>query len=284
MPRRYFRARQKISYPGAVSHITQRAPGREALFIEDDDCLALIAMMKRAASDYGVTFLSFALMPNHLHFLIRLQRDNLSAAMKFIFEKYAKRFNRKYGRKGHVFCGRFRQALCLDNSYLLASSVYIHVNPVAAGIVKHAEDYRWSSVRPFLETTRRTALVDYQTILSLLDSSIDKARNSYRTLIDLSIRSRTVTWRPQPTTLEAFRHKLVAQLKRIGLGSTAAGLDSNLDRDVEALACQKGSRNPVTIAARKHLIQQLLSDGYIMSEISARLNLTRQAVYHILRK
>lgn len=282
--KRYFRARQKISYPGAICHITQRAPGREALFVEDDDYLAMLAMMKDSASEYALTFLSFALMPNHVHFLIRLHQDNLSVAMKRIFEEYAKRFNRKYERKGHVFCGRFRQALCLDDSYLLASSVYIHVNPVAAGIAKQVLAYRWSSARPFVVATKKATFIDYRTVLSLLDNNIDTAREAYRRLIDLSILSKTGAWRSQPTGLTLFRHSLMAHLRKLGLGDNVGALQSDLDRNVEELAKRKGSRSPATIAARKHLIEQLLAEGYTVGEIAARLNVTRQAVHWILTK
>ncbi len=69
------------------------------------------------------------------HLLLSPEEDNLYDAMRDLFSRYAMKFNRKYERKGHLFGGPYRQAVCLDDSYLLAASVYIHPNPVKATIV-----------------------------------------------------------------------------------------------------------------------------------------------------
>ena len=68
-------------------------------------------------------------------------------AMRNLFSLYARVFNKKYKRRGHLFGGPYRQAVCLDDSYLLSVSLYIHANPVRAGIVGAPQDYRWSSIR-----------------------------------------------------------------------------------------------------------------------------------------
>ena len=71
-------------------------------------------------------------MPNHVHLLLSPTESNLYDAMRDVFARYAMMFNRKYERKGHLFGGPYRQAVCLDDSYLLAASLYIHLNPVKA--------------------------------------------------------------------------------------------------------------------------------------------------------
>ncbi len=48
--------------------------------------------------------------------------------MRYLFKRYAQWFNVKYERKGHVFCGAYRAALCCDDGHLLAVSVYIHLS------------------------------------------------------------------------------------------------------------------------------------------------------------
>ena len=113
--RRFFRATRKLTVPGLVSHITQRAAGKEPLFIEDAD---------------------------YLYMLLSPTQENLYDAMRDLFSRYAMRFNRKYERKGHLFGGPYRQAVCFDNGYLLAASLYIHLNPVRASIVADPLDYR----------------------------------------------------------------------------------------------------------------------------------------------
>ena len=135
---RIFRSRYKLDRPGLISHITQRAAGREPLFIEDNDYLVMLGIFKKMAEKYSLEFIALCLMPNHVHILIKPRQKNLFPAMRDIFSGYAKWFNRKYQRKGHLFGGPYRQAVCLDSAYLLAASVYIHLNPVKAGLTNDA--------------------------------------------------------------------------------------------------------------------------------------------------
>ena len=127
---RFFRATKKIKTANLISHITQRAAGREPLFIEDNDYLFLLWLLKEVSEVHNIEFLAFCLMPNHIHLLLRPREQNLYDAMRDLFSRYATRFNKKYERKGHLFGGPYRQAICLEDAYLLAASLYIHKNPV----------------------------------------------------------------------------------------------------------------------------------------------------------
>ena len=112
----YLTVRHRLVFPGGTYHITQRAPGRELLFLEDGDRLYFLKLLKEASKKFCLAIYCFALMPNHVHLLLRIEDANLSSAMKNLFERYADYFNRKYERKGHVFCGRFRASVCSDDA------------------------------------------------------------------------------------------------------------------------------------------------------------------------
>src|SRR3989338_5200183 len=127
--RRFFRSRNKLSYPGAAYHVTQRATGKDNLFIEDSDYLYILHLIKEKSRQFDLDIFAFALMSNHIHLLFKLNKDNLSIAMKNIFEMYANYFNKKYERRGRLFCGPYRSAICLDDLYLVSASIYIHLNP-----------------------------------------------------------------------------------------------------------------------------------------------------------
>ena len=116
--KRFFRATRKLAVPGLVSHITQRAAGKEPLFIEDGDYLYMLGLSKEIAQKYSLNIYTFCLMPNHVHLLLSPTQENLYDAMRDLFSRYASRFNRKYERKGHLFGGPYRQAVCFDNGYL----------------------------------------------------------------------------------------------------------------------------------------------------------------------
>jgi putative transposase len=143
--RRYFRATQKLNLPNLVYHITQRAAGREPLFLEDGDYLYMLWLLKEISQRYLLEIYGFCFMPNHVHLLFSQKQENLYDAMRDLFSRYAKKFNGKYERRGHLFGGPYRQSVCLDDTYLLAASLYIHLNPAKAGLVDEPSDYRWSS-------------------------------------------------------------------------------------------------------------------------------------------
>ena len=100
---RYFRATKKLNVPNLVLHITERAVGREPLFIEDDDYLGMLVFLKEVSERYALRMFAFCFMPNHLHLLFSPTAENLYDAMKFLFSRYAMSFNKKYERRGHLF-------------------------------------------------------------------------------------------------------------------------------------------------------------------------------------
>jgi putative transposase len=167
-----------------MSHITQRASGAERLFHEDDDYLEMLVRLKKVSETYEIEFVAFVLMPNHVHFLLQQNEANLHEAMRDLFSQYARRHNKKYERKGHLFGGRYRQAVCLDESYFLAVSLYIHLNPVRAGLVVQPTDYRWSSCRLFTESPATQSFVSPQRILELLSPDSQEAQGIYRGMLE----------------------------------------------------------------------------------------------------
>ena len=99
--KRFFRATRKLNVAGLVSHVTQRAAGREPLFIEDDDYMYMIWLLKEVLGEHDVEVYAFCLMPTHMHLLFRPEGENLYDATRDLFSRYAMRFNRRYERKGH---------------------------------------------------------------------------------------------------------------------------------------------------------------------------------------
>jgi REP element-mobilizing transposase RayT len=110
---RHFRATRKLKTPNVVSHITQRAAGKEPLFVEEKDYVYMLWLLKEVTRKYSLTLYAFCLMSNHVHLLLSPGEENLYDAMQNLFSRYAMIFNRKYERKGHLFGGPYRQAVCL---------------------------------------------------------------------------------------------------------------------------------------------------------------------------
>jgi REP element-mobilizing transposase RayT len=92
---------------------------------------------------------AFCLMPNHFHMLVRSPRGQLSRAMQHLQDGYAQRFNRLRERRGSLFQGRYHAKLVHSMTYRIATFLYIHRNPVSAGICRKPADYPWSSARAY---------------------------------------------------------------------------------------------------------------------------------------
>jgi len=291
---RVFRAREKIQSAGYVSHITQRAAGREPLFLEDNDYLLMLGLLKDTAENSDLRFYALALLQNHVHLLLKPRRNNLSEAMHSVFSRYAKKFNRKYERRGHIFGGPYRQAVCLDDSYFLAASVYIHLNPVRAGLVKQAIDYRWSSCSLYCSLNAPSSFVDPGPVLALLEKDEAQAKKYYSTIVHEARNEPPDNALEQEGAIEKFLFTLIQMfprlLNRIGRQKQNAKEParhipdlSELEELVQVVLSGK-PRSPETIKARKYLVQQLLARGYKKTEIASRLNLTRKTIYNILHK
>ena len=185
--KRIFRAKRKLTLPNLVSHITQRAAGKDPLFIEDSDYLFMLASLKDVSKKRSLEVYAFCLMPNHIHLLVSPREDELNEPMRDLFSSYAMMFNRKYERKGHLFAGPYRQSMCLDDAYLLAASLYIHMNPARAGLVTNPMEYRWSSVKLYNDQNMPHSFVDPGFVLGSLADDEHAQKKIYRDLLNKGV-------------------------------------------------------------------------------------------------
>lgn len=290
--KRSFRARGKLNYPGLVSHITQRATGKEPLFLEDSDYLYMLKLLKESANEFQLQVFAFVLMQNHAHILLRQKEANLSGAMHNLFHRYAVNFNNKYSRKGHVFCNRFRQAACFDNYYLLTASVYIHLNPVRAGIVEDYQDYKWSTWRLYCRKAEQPTFVDWKFILEMIDSEIPAARKRYEELLEEAKQYRGGDALEAKRAIGKFslwikkRHpdflKIKDRTKPGGLMPGGYAGDIELDSLIEYLQIKKRLRRPRDVKARQFAVEQLKARGFNTEEITDYMGISRATVFRIL--
>jgi REP element-mobilizing transposase RayT len=150
-----------------VYHVMLRGINRMLIFYDDDDRTKFLETMDRMKKEGEFEIYAYCLMDNHIHLLIKEGEDTVQRALKRIGVSYAYYFNKKYARVGHVFQDRFRSEAIEDESYLMTAARYIHNNPVQAGIVERAGDYRWSSYREYLISGQKSRRVNVDVILEM---------------------------------------------------------------------------------------------------------------------
>lgn len=100
-----------------------------------------------------IELISYVLMPNHFHLELKQKnKKEIESFMRSLVTKYSKYFNKKYGRIGPLFQGRYKAVLIQNTEYLLYLSKYIHLNPIELLINGQLlTDYPWSSYPTYLE-------------------------------------------------------------------------------------------------------------------------------------
>jgi REP element-mobilizing transposase RayT len=135
---------------GEYYHVYNRGCNREPIFATSDNYLYFLTRMRDYLAPGPAEVIAYCLMPNHYHLLVRLTSGDFSAAMHKLSVSYAKAFNKQRGRVGPLFQGPFRAIHVDKDEYLLELSRYIHLNPVAAGLITRPEDWAYSSYPEYI--------------------------------------------------------------------------------------------------------------------------------------
>ena len=136
----------RLTLPGYLHHVIQRGHNRQPIALDADDHQRLLALLRTAAREHGLALHAYVLMPNHLHLLATPEAaDSLPRSMQALGRSYVRQFNRKHGRSGTLWEGRYRSTLLEADTCLLACMAYLDLNPVRAGLAAAASDYPWSS-------------------------------------------------------------------------------------------------------------------------------------------
>lgn len=95
-----------------------------------------------------VKFLSFCIMPDHYHFLVKsLTDEKISKYISDAENSFTRYFNIRNNRKGPLWQSRFRSTIINNDAQLLHVSRYVHLNPTTNNLVDNPEDWKFSSYR-----------------------------------------------------------------------------------------------------------------------------------------
>ncbi len=136
--------------PGIPHHVIQRGVRRLEVFQCDDDYNTYLDLISKSCKKSGTEVWAYCLMSNHVHLiLVPSSEDRLRGSLGDAHRQYTRHINFREGCRGHLWQERFH-SFAMDEYYLLAAVRYVELNPVHAHMVKHAEDYQWSSARAHL--------------------------------------------------------------------------------------------------------------------------------------
>jgi putative transposase len=137
-----------------VHHAYARGVNRVVIFHDDEDRERYLALLGQVVERHGWRCLAFCLMHNHVHLLVKTPKADLGRGVQRLHGVYAQYFNRRHGRSGHLFQGRFGTKLMRSDAQLLLAARYIARNPVKSGLCGEATEWRWSHHRATLNGSR----------------------------------------------------------------------------------------------------------------------------------
>lgn len=134
-----------LGVPGTLRNESSRALDRRAIFGHDAERRQFLGLVALAVRRHGWRCLAWCLMTNH-YLVLRAPEPTLPAGMQLLNGEYARWFNRRHGRHGHVFGAPLpRRARPRRRAVLEAACRYVVLDTMRAGLCASPGEWRWSS-------------------------------------------------------------------------------------------------------------------------------------------
>jgi REP element-mobilizing transposase RayT len=264
--------RPRVLYDGAIYHVIQRGNNRTFIYNDQLDKAKFCDLIHETMNmeDYSFKLLYYVLMDNHFHLLIETPSATIDRIMHRINMLYTKYYNKKYGRCGTLYDGRYTASLIAETRYLIQVIRYIANNPVRAGLVKIPSDYRWCAHLDVI--SYKKGLVDVDSLLGLLHENPPKAMEIYLTILS-----------PEQSISKSI---LVSHEKNHQKRMTSLELlfrSHVKDKNLRELICSN-DRSASVSELRRGFTESAYTAGYYVKEIAELLNLSLRGVRFILSK
>jgi REP element-mobilizing transposase RayT len=140
----------RVKSESGIYHIMLRGINQQLIFEDEEDDRKFLEVLKDCKAVSGYKLFAYCLMGNHIHLLIKVEKEDLEQIFKRIGGRYVYWYNGKYSRAGHLFQDRYKSEPVETDEYFLTVLRYIHQNPVNANISKKVIGYLWSSYNEYV--------------------------------------------------------------------------------------------------------------------------------------
>ncbi|MCL2540118.1 MAG: transposase [Firmicutes bacterium] len=221
---------------GKFFHVMVQGIGKEYIF-PDDDCKGYyLSCLKKSKTKLPAKILAYCVMGNHAHVLVSVQNaQELALFLRQANGDYARYYNNTRNRVGYVFRDRYRSEVIQDERYLIHCVAYIHNNPLKAGLVERAENYKYSSYVNYLT---KKGMVDFDEAAKLFDTS-------ERSMRAIMLEKTGANWLEHDDKEYEDKHKVLTELiKKYNISSKASVRNEEL---AKALTMELQERSGVSL-------------------------------------
>lgn len=178
---------RRLYLPGLSQHVIQRGNNRCDMFRTRSDYETFLDTLYAESRRHYLDVHAYVLMTNHVHLLVTPRCQHaLPLTVQAVGRRYVPAFNRRYERTGGLFEGRYRAMHVESERYWLTCQRYIEMNPVRAGLVPSAAEYRWSSYGAHAHGSHNELLTAHPLYLRLGSTSTERQR-SWRALCEMPV-------------------------------------------------------------------------------------------------
>jgi REP element-mobilizing transposase RayT len=191
--------RPRVEVEGGLYHVYNRVSSGENIFADPNEAIEFVDRIREVKKRDGWTLFAWCVLSDHYHLVVRTARVPLWRGMHSIQNLFSRQFNRRFGRTGSLWQGRYKSKYIEDQRYLDHLILYVHLNPVQAGLVRDPTDYVFGGHREVKKQVR-ASLVDIDEMLLCFGPTRKAARRAYLSAIRAGIEPNGndlgVSWHP----------------------------------------------------------------------------------------
>jgi REP element-mobilizing transposase RayT len=150
-----------------------------AIFLDDGDRECFLSILESTVERHRWECHAYCLMGNHFHLVVRTPDANVADGMCRLNGGYARSFNKRHGRSGHLFARRYHAELVQTDGHLLEVVRYVALNPVRAGLCTRPEEWRWSSYGALVGTSSSPEWLNVRDVRAWLDARQSRRIRSF---------------------------------------------------------------------------------------------------------
>lgn len=183
MPRR-----RRVLLEGGLYHVYNRFASGEDVFSDPEEAIEFVEFLRAVKKRDDWSIFAWCLMSNHYHLAIRTRTIPLSHGMHYLQGRFSQRFNRRRGRTGALWQSRYQARLSDEQSYLDRVILYIHLNPIVAGLVTNPVQHVFSGHREIVKRTSNP-VTDIDDAMLCFGETEREARRMYLSAIRVGCRN-----------------------------------------------------------------------------------------------
>lgn len=174
----------RIEVIGGYYHANTTAVDDTKIFRDEVDRLAFLQLLEKVVQRAAWSLLEYTVMSTHYHVVLRLRERTLCSGFQLLNGSYARWFNKRHGRRGTAWSGRYDSRLLETDEHLRESLRYVARNAPRAGICETPEDWPWCSYGATIDGNPPDPLVDEDELLPLFGAPVPGARQRFQEFVE----------------------------------------------------------------------------------------------------